>query len=650
MSVQSERRLAAIMFTDIVGYTALSQADEANTLLLLEEHRTLLRSIFPRHNGREVKTIGDAFLVEFPSALQAVMCSTEIQRAMHDRNVALSPEKRIQIRVGVHVGDVVHAQGDILGDAVNVSSRIEPLAAPGGICISAQVFDHVRNKVGLPLEKLEGTALKNVSIPVEVYRIVMPWEMETKTEDAELDVRRIAVLPLKNMSPDPNDEYFAEGMTEELITSLATVTELTVIARTSTMQYKNSTKRIGEIGRELNAGTLIEGSVRKAANKVRITIQLIDARNEGHLWAQNYDKQLDDVFAIQSEVAQKVAEALKVRMRESGLKRIEKGTTKNPEAHTLYLKGMFYWNRRTPEALTKAAELFAMAVDLDPAFALGYAGMAQCYQVMAANYYDDPAVYYPKAIENARKALSLDDGVAEAHTVVAAASMAYERDLGRSEAEFRKAIELNPSYPTAHQWYSHLLAFELRLDEALAEIRKAAELSPLSLIITTNLTDGLYYNGQYDESIAQGKKVMEMDPGFSSVYPSLIQTYLAKSMFSEALAMADTYGKLTDPTTAKLVYAWVYAAMGKAEESRRLLSEVESLPDVTTIGPFFIAIIYFILKDNDAGFEWLERAYTSLDRRVYAMAVESELNGVRSDPRYLSMLDRIGLSKHLKPR
>jgi TolB-like protein len=650
MSVQSERRLAAIMFTDIVGYTALSQADEANTLLLLEEHRTLLRSIFPRHNGREVKTIGDAFLVEFPSALQAVMCSTEIQRAMHDRNVALSPEKRIQIRVGVHVGDVVHAQGDILGDAVNVSSRIEPLAAPGGICISAQVFDHVRNKVGLPLEKLEGTALKNVSIPVEVYRIVMPWELETKTEDAELDVRRIAVLPLKNMSPDPNDEYFAEGMTEELITSLATVTELTVIARTSTMQYKNSTKRIGEIGRELNAGTLIEGSVRKAANKVRITIQLIDARNEGHLWAQNYDKQLDDVFAIQSEVAQKVAEALKVRMRESGLKRIEKGTTKNPEAHTLYLKGMFYWNRRTPEALTKAAELFAMAVDLDPAFALGYAGMAQCYQVMAANYYDDPAVYYPKAIENARKALSLDDGVAEAHTVVAAASMAYERDLGRSEAEFRKAIELNPSYPTAHQWYSHLLAFELRLDEALAEIRKAAELSPLSLIITTNLTDGLYYNGQYDESIAQGKKVMEMDPGFSSVYPSLIQTYLAKSMFSEALAMADTYGKLTDPTTAKLVYAWVYAAMGKAEESRRLLSEVESLPDVTTIGPFFIAIIYFILKDNDAGFEWLERAYTSLDRRVYAMAVESELNGVRSDPRYLSMLDRIGLSKHLKPR
>ena len=476
----------------------------------------------------------------------------------------------------------------------------------------------------------------------------MPWEMETKTEGAEMDVRRVAVLPLKNMSPDPNDEYFAEGMTEELITSLATVTELTVIARTSTMQYKNSTKRIGDIGRDLNAGTLIEGSVRKAGNKVRITVQLIDARNEGHLWAQNYDKQLDDVFAIQSEVAEKVAEALKVRLSDEGLKRIEKGATRNPEAHTLYLKGMFHWNRRTPEALRKAAELFTMAVDLDPAFALGYAGMAQCYQVMAANYYDDPSVYYPKAIESARKALSLDDGLAEAHTVIAAASLTYERDPAKTEAEFRKAIELNPSYPTAHQWYSHLLAFELRRTEALAEIRKAVELSPLSLIINTNLMDGLYYNGELDRSIAQGKKVIEMDPGFSSAYPSLIQTYLAKSMFSEALAMADAYSKLTDPTDAKLAYAWIYAAMGKAEESRRLLSEVERSPDVKTIGPFLIASIYFILKDNDVGFEWLERAYTSFDRRIYAMAAESELDGVRSDPRYLSMLDRIGLAPYLK--
>ena len=649
MAVQAERRLAAIMFTDIVGYTALSQADEASTLHDLEEHRVLLRSIFPRHNGKEVKTIGDAFLVEFSSALEAVKCSTDIQQAMRERNAALPNERRILIRVGVHLGDVVHSQGDILGDAVNVSSRIEPLAPPGGVCISEQVYDHVRNKIDFRLEKLESKTLKNVSIPIDVYRIIMPWEMETKKEEAEMDSRRVAVLPLKNMSPDPNDEYFAEGMTEELITALATVTDLTVIARTSTTQYKNSTKRISEIGRELNAGTLIEGSVRKAANKVRITIQLIDARNEGHLWAQNYDKELNDVFAIQSEVAQKVAEALKVQMLESGLKKIGKGATRNPEAHTLYLKGIFHWNKRTPEALRKAAEYFDQAVGLDPTFALGYAGMAQCYQVMAANFYDDPAVYYPRSTEYALKALSLDDDLAEAHTVIAAVSCAYERNLVRAEAEFRRAIELNPSYPTAHQWYSQLLAWELRRSEAMAEIRKAVELSPLSLIINTNLMDAFYYNGEFEKGIEQGKKVIEMDPGFSTVYPSLIQIYLAKSMHVEALQALEAYVKLIGTTEAKLAYAYVHAYMGKKEESHKMLSEVERLYSVEVISPYIIATAHFLLKEDDVAFEWMEKAYAAHDRNIYGMAIDYELQGVRSDPRYLSMLEKIGLAPHLRP-
>ena len=473
------------MFTDIVGYTALAQADEALSLKGLEEHRALLRSIFPKHYGKEVKTIGDAFLVEFPSALEAVRCSTEIQQAMHDRNAALPQDKRIELRVGVHVGDVVHNQDDILGDAVNVSSRIEPLAEAGGVCISEQVYDHVRNKIDLALEKLEGKTLKNVKLPVDVYKIVMPWEAEPTREQAELDKRRVAVLPLKNMSPDPNDEYFADGMTEELITALSSLNELTVIARTSIMQYKNSPKRIADIGRELNSGTLIEGSVRKAANKVRITVQLIDARNEGHLWAQSYDKQLDDVFSIQSEVAQKVADALKVRLESEKAKKLERGFTRNPDAHNLYLQGIFHWNKRNPKDLRRAVELLGQAVSLDPTFALGYAGIAQACQVMAANNYEDPETFYPKAKEYALKALSLDDDLAEAHTVLAAESAAFERDLEKSEVEFKRAIELNPSFPTAHQWYSQLLGWQKRSSEAWREINKALELSPLSLIINT---------------------------------------------------------------------------------------------------------------------------------------------------------------------
>ncbi len=648
MAVHVERRLAAIMFTDIVGYTNLTQTNEARALERLEEHRNLVRPIFLSHEGKEVKTIGDAFLVEFPSALEAVRCSFDIQQVMHERNSQLPENSRLQIRIGVHLGDVVHSQGDILGDAVNVSSRIEPLAGPGGVCISEQVYDHVRNKIDFTLEKLEGKTLKNVRLPIDVYRIVMPWEMEVAKEPEELDRRRVAVLPLRNMSPDPNDEYFADGMTEELITALASITELTVIARTSIMQYKNATKRISDIGKELNAGTLIEGSVRKAANKVRITIQLIDARNEGHLWAQNYDKELDDVFTIQSEVAQKVAEALKIKLVEEGVKKLARGATKNTEAHTFYMKGMFYWNKRNPDALKRAVDFFEQAVALDPTFALGYAGLAQCYQVMAANSYDDPVTCYPKAQENALKALSLDDDLAEAHAVIAAESCAFERDLVKAEAEFKRAIELNPSFPTSYQWYSQLLAWEKRSLEAEKAIMKALELSPLSLIINTNVVDYCYYTKQWARGIEQAKKVIEMDPSFSVLYLSLIQVYLGNSMQAEALKAAETFGKLGEPAETKVTYAYVYAHMGKSEECHRLLSETEGIYEREHLSPYVFALIHFKLNENDRAFEWLDKAYSGYDRNIYAMTIDYELDGVRSDPRYLSMLEKIGLAKHLR--
>ncbi len=647
MDVQAERRLAAIMFTDIVGYTALAQTNEARTLQQLEEHRAVLRSVFLLHNGREVKTIGDAFLVEFPSALDAVQCAVEIQKRMRERNAGLDEDQRLAIRVGVHLGDVVHREGDLLGDAVNVSSRIEPLAPPGGVCISEQVYDHVRNKVGLPLEKLEGKTLKNVKLPIDVYRIVMPWEVETRPE-AEQDTRRVAVLPLKNMSPDPNDEYFADGMTEELITALASVTELTVIARTSIMQYKNAPKRIADIGRELNVGTLVEGSVRKAANKVRITIQLIDARNEGHLWAQNYDKQLDDIFAIQSEVAQKVADTLKVQILESRRQKLERGSTRNPEAYTLYLKGMFHWNKRTSEGLKKSVELFEEAVKLDPTFALGYAGVALACQVMAANYVDEPVVYYPKAKEYAIRALSLDDDLAEAHTVLGAHACAFDHDLEKGESEFKRAIELNPSYPTGHQWYSHLLIWEKRFDEATREIYRAFELSPLSLVINSNLANLHYYKGEYTKAIEIGEKLLEMDPTFSTTYYALLPSYIRTGKLDKAEKAAEECAKTVSPTLAKAGYAYLYASTGRPDRSRTLLAEVEQVYRQEHVNPYSIAMTYFLLGDNDKGFEWLERSYSEHDMGVNFLAVDPELSGARSDPRYLEMLNRIGLAARLK--
>ncbi len=642
-----ERRLAAIMFTDVVGFTSLGQTNEALALQLLEEHRGIVRPIVAKYRGVEVKTIGDAFLVELASALDAVKCAVEIQEAMRERNTQLPEPRRVQMRIGVHVGDVVHSQGDILGDAVNVSSRIEPLAEPGGVCISGQVYDHISNKLGLPMEKMGEKTLKNVRTPVQVYRIVMPWEMVPEQEP-EQDEKRVAVLPLKNMSPDPSDEYFADGMTEELITALSTIPELTVIARTSIMQYKNAPKRIADIGRELNVGTLIEGSVRKASNKVRITVQLINARNEGHLWAQNYDKQLDDVFTVQSEVAEKVAEALKVKLVDTARQRIERGAATNPEAYNLYLQGLFYWNKRTPEALRKAVELFAQGTRLDPTFALGYAGLAQAYFIMAANHYENPDMYFPKAKEHALKALSLDDDLAEPHAVIAAMASGYDRDWDRAESEFKRAIALNPSYPSAHQWYSQHIASENRKSEAWSEINRALELSPLSLIINTNIADAYFWLGEFEKGIAQARKVIDMDPGFPPAHQTLIYNLLMAGKFTEAQDEADVSSKLTTLSDAKLTQAYICSYDGRNEEARRLLAELSEPATKGEVSPYFVGSLYVRLGDLDTGFEWIERACEARDRFVTYLGVDYDMRRVKSDPRYQVMLEKIGLAGRLR--
>ncbi len=645
---EGERRLAAIMFTDVVGFTSLGQVNEDLALQLLEEHRGIVRPIVARHRGTEVKTIGDAFLVEFPSALEAVRCAIDIQTSMHDRNLAMPEERRLRLRIGVHVGEVIHSQGDILGDAVNVSSRIEPISEPGGLCISEQAYDHVRNKLDAVMEPLGGKTLKNVRLEVGVYKVVMPWENRI-VEEEELDSRRVAVLPLKNMSPDSSDEYFADGMTEELITALSSVTELTVIARTSVMQYKSAPKRIIDVGRELRVGTVVEGSVRKAGNRVRITVQMINAKDEGHIWAQNYDKQLDDVFTVQSEVAEKVSGALKVKLLESEKRKLERGATADPEAHNLYLKGMFHWNKRTPESLRKAVEYFEQATKRDPTFALGHAGLAQAYFVMAGNAYEDPEVYYPKAKEAALKALSIDDDLAEAHAALASVAGGYDRDLRKAEAEFRRAIELNPSYPSAHQWYAQFLAFERRLDESWREINRALELSPLSLIINTNLADGHYYRREFDKGIEQCRRVIEMDPSFETVYGTLIQLCLRSGRFDEATEALGAYVKFASPIEAKMVTAYVYSFTGRVDEARKMLDEVEAVMEKENISPYYPALCRFQMGDNGRGFELLEASYRRHDRILLAMGIDFELDGVRSDQRYLAMLKKTGLAGRIRP-
>jgi TolB-like protein/Tfp pilus assembly protein PilF len=628
------------MFTDMVGYTSLAQENEPLAMELLEEHRSTLRSSFQKHNGKEVKTIGDAFLAEFASALEAVRCAFDIQQSLHERNTVSASKKQIRLRIGIHLGDVIHTQNDVYGDAVNVASRIEPLADPGGICLTEQVYDHVKNKFDFPMLPIGQHGLKNVDDPPDVYKVLLPWEGKANSSN-RFDTRRIAVLPFANISPDSGDEYFADGMTEELISAISKIPELTVISRTSVMKYKGGHKGIEEIRPELKVGTVLEGSVRKAGTKVRISVQLIDENTEGHLWAENYNRELQDVFDVQSDIAHKVADSLKIRLLAKDTRRVEKAPTANMEAYTLYLKGRYFWNERTLDGLNKAIRYFEAAIKGDPQYALAYAGLADCYIILENWNFLRPEEALPKAMEYSKKALEIDDMLAEAHTSMAALLW----DWDRAESEFRRAIELNPNYATAHHWYGHgFLELHKRYDEAITEISKAQQLDPLSSIIATNLGDALFFAGRVGEAIDQYRQVLQTDPNFAYAHTRLGIALIATSAFEEAIAEVEkSWGLSQENIETKTTLAYAYFAAGKAEDAEKTLEEIAEIAKTRYVSPALFAEVYSVFGMLDEAFEWFDKALKSKSSTLLMNLREPQFDPVRSDPRYRRLIQRIGL-------
>ena len=629
------------MFTDIVGYTALTQQKESEALQVLEEHRELLRPIFSKHRGREVKTIGDAFLVEFGSALEATLCAVDVQNSVHSLN--LERGGKLQVRIGIHVGDVVHQGDDVLGDAVNISSRIYPLAEPGGVCISEQVYDQVRNKCDLPFTSLGPKTLKNVDTPVEVFKVTMPWEQSASGGAASYPSNRIAVLPFISMSTNPDDAFFADGMTEEIISTVSGISGLDVISRTSVMGYRGTTKKVEEIGRELKVGSVLEGSFRKAGNRIRVTTQLIEVAKDRHLWAQNYDRNLDDVFEVQSDVAKQVAEALRVKILTPEMERIERRPTESTVAYTLYLKGRQLWNNRGPDDLKKAIEYFKLSIHEDPHFALGYAGLADCCIMLRNDWGIDIEANLERTKTMVAKALELDPGLAEAHTTKGMVLLC-EFDFRHAEDEFKKAIDLKPSYATAHQWYMHVLGPQMRWDEALEQIEKALELDPLSPIVINNYGLFYYWKREHAKAIAPFSRAAEL--GMKGAHGDLAFAYGYLKRFDDMTREADTFVELVHFSypLARLITD-TYAAYFKDDKQtvRKLLPELEAHYEEPGLGAYVVALLYFYLGDKDKGFQWLERSYLRKEATMY-IRLEPDLDSVRSDPRYLDLLKRLGLN------
>ena len=640
--VEGERRLAAIMFTDMVGFTTLSQRDEALAIQFLDEQRGVIRPLLAKHNGREIDTIGDAFFVEFASSLEAVTCAVEIQTVLKELNEKRSEGRRNLIRIGIHLGDIIHRGMDVAGDAVNVASRIEPLAPPGGICITAQVYDSVFNKVEYKFVSLGKPKLKNVAMPVEVFLISGYGEsVHTPVQvKAALPRDRVAVLPFTNIGREQADEYFADGMTEEIISSVSRTKGLRVIARTSVMRYKGASKTVADIGRELNVGSILEGSVRKSGDKIRISVQFIETANEEPRWSQTYDREIIDVFAIQSDIAQKVAAALREHVLGEAPGHEEEKATNSTEAYINYLRGRQFWNKRTDEDLKKAIGFFEAALKIDENYAKAYTGLADSYAALALLEFMAPNEAYPKAKAAVSKALSLHAGLAEAHTSLGLIRFQYDWDWQGAEEEFKVALDINPSYAPAHHFFADYLKAVGRFDEAIVEIEKARELDPLSLAINTGVGHVLYLSRQYDKAIEEYKRAVELDPSFMATHVWFGRPYLEKGLFAEAIAELETAVRLSeDSTLALAMLGHGLASAGREKDALQILEKLKKRSQNQYVPSYWIAVIYNGFKDKEQTMAWMWKAFEERSSWLVWSKVEPRFDWLREYPEFKSLMN-----------
>ena len=463
----------------------------------------------------------------------------------------------------------------------------------------------------------------------------------------ELDRHRIAVLPFSNMSPDPNDEYFADGITEELIATISKIREVSVVSRTSVMQYRKSPKPIRDVAEELQAGTILEGSVRKAGGKVRVTIQLVDAARDKHEWAESYDRGLEDIFAIQSDISQNVAEVLKVRLFPNEKKRLQNIPTHSVDAYTVFLKGRKHLNERTEPGFHEAIRFFEEAIRLDPKYAAAYAGLADCYNLLENWSFMGPELAFPKAMAYAVTALELDDSLADAHVSMAMCLAHARRDWMGAEREFRRAIEFNPSYATGHHWYGFtLLSLERRWDEAIREIRAAVKLDPLSQIIALNEAKILFWAGRREEAIVRYRQAMSMNLENAFSHSELGSALVFSSSVEEGTREIEKALRLRPGAVwfeARLAVACKMA--NRRTEAEALLRGLTESSARKYVPGTAIAMVYASLGEKDLAFEWLNRA---VEKGTSSFVVLSEpvFDDLRTDARFQEVRDKIGLPRH----
>ncbi|HSU28721.1 MAG TPA: adenylate/guanylate cyclase domain-containing protein [Chitinophagaceae bacterium] len=568
------RQLAAILFADMLGYTALMQENEHLAGVKRRRMKEVLDQAVVKANGKVIQFYGDGSLSIFNSAIDSVRCAIDIQQQ-------LQQEPRVELRIGIHTGDVTMEEDSIYGDGVNLASRIESMGIPGGILISEKVYDEIKNQENISTREMGFFELKNVTQPVKIYAIsnaglVVPGRDDLRGKTKQTS-NRLAVLPFVNLSADPENEYFSDGITEELLNALTRVDGLRITSRTSSFAFKGKNHDIRDIGIQLNVDKLLEGSVRKSGNLVRITAQLINAADGYHIWSESYDRDLTDIFMVQDEISQIIANKLRENLTPTQkAEHIVKPSTSNIDAYTLYLKGVHCCNKLTPADSKKGIACFEEAIKLEPGYAQAYAMAAGAYAYLGATGQLLPENAYPIVKEYAHKALELDSENAESHIAMASNYLFHEFKWKEGFESLQRALQLNPGAIEAYELLGYYYMIMGNPLEAVRVMKEAVLLDPLSPIVLSSLGSAYFFSEQYDEVIKECDKLLELDPNSRSAIEQKAYAIGMKGDWKKALELFKEVHRLTKhPLKGLMGLGYTYGRLGMIKEAMDVVEKLE---------------------------------------------------------------------------